>query len=233
MPKNQSLRKVSNCIRKTEKASSQHKNDIGPARHILTKDLTIQNMNSPMKNWRLIHFQEFYELKMSGALVPNNAIKWRLGTDASVDEIQKAVLNARDIRNCVKNEAETIIQQMMLEEAQQVFPKIGKEVPCHFKDIRRNWGQDCTIENAKATWHILYGMFDELDMDTGRRGPIWQKKLEKIIMQRMSIAYISETVTHGMFVRFCGIWHDLTNFYLLYCKETRQEVLSMLDVFKS
>ena len=146
--------------------------------------MTIQSSDNPTKGWRLIHFNEFDDLKLTGQLVMNCAIKWRLGANPSPDEIQKAVQNSRDLRSAFKSDAEELLMQMMLEEAQKTFPKEDMDVPRHFDDVKRNWGRCWSVENAQVTWHILYGMFDELDMQSGRRGQLWQKRLEKLIMEK-------------------------------------------------
>lgn len=166
-------------------------------RHALSHDPTIQDMDSSLKGWSLISFNEFQNLKLTGPVKVTEQIRWRLGPSALQENLEREVIRIRDLRSAIREEAESQLKSLMLEEARVEMSKIGKDEPHHWDDIRNNWARDSSIENARLTWHLMYGMFDNFDLQGKRNAPKWERNLEKVIMQKMNIAYIRESIPAG------------------------------------
>jgi hypothetical protein len=173
-------------------------------RHYLTEDLTVQDSTRPMKGWKLISFSEFNNLKLVGKVKATKEMISRLGPKATPEILEKEVLRMRDLRDAVKEEAENQLKAMMLEEGRHAFQQKGMEEPNSWDDIRKTWHRYSDVETAEAIWHVMYGMFDQIDLLSGRKGMRWERRLEKMLMQKMNIAYLADTIPAGTyFLEWC------------------------------
>jgi hypothetical protein len=49
-------------------------------------------------------------------------------------------------------------------------------------------------EVADATWQVMYGMWDRLDMNKRRGQPGWEKRLERKVMEDLELAYLASSI---------------------------------------
>ena len=165
-----------------------------PSHLVISEDRTVQNPKNPIPGWRLICYNEFEGLTKAAKCT--DSVRFRMTSVANHEQIAREMQRVRDLRALMAKEAKTSIQSLMLDEAKRLFPKIGKGVPFSWEDIRTNWKRDPSVGNARVTWHLLYGLFDKMNM-RNRRGPHWEKKLESVLMTKHKIAYISNTIPAG------------------------------------
>jgi hypothetical protein len=178
----------------------------GTLRSASSEDPTIQDLSRPLKGWTLIHFNEFSKLKMNGKLVVTEQMRWRLGPGTGEEGYDREVIRMRDLRKAVLDELATQLKSIMLQEARKEFPSIGKRAPHSWDDIRNSWARDSSIPSAQLTWHLMYGIFDQLDMSGSRNSPKWERKLEKKVMEKMNLAYIRETIPSGKSLLFVKLY---------------------------
>lgn len=167
--------------------------------HALLKLLQVNDENTILDpsdegadKYTLIDFCEFNELKKGSACLLK-----RMGGNPSGKDVELERQRMVDLKSAIKLEAQSTIKGLMLEEARRVWCNNGKHEPKNVDEIRRMWTRDYSIESAEATWQVLYGMFDRLESINSRIRLSWDKRLEIMIMNSMSVAYLRSTVPDG------------------------------------
>jgi len=144
------------------------------------------------EKYMLIDFREFDELKKGSACLLR-----RMGGNPSGKEVELERQWMEDLKSTIKLEAQSTIKGLMLEEARRVWSKNGKPEPKNFDEVRKMWTRDCSVESAEATWQVLYGLFDRLESSQNRIRLSWDKRLEIMIMNSLSVAYLRSSVPSG------------------------------------
>jgi hypothetical protein len=167
-----------------------------PTRHALTLDETIQDPECAMPNWWLITFYEFDKLlKLLRENKISESVKMRLGSSSTVEEQQIEMRKIGDLRMLMLTQIRGTLEGMMLDEAKRVFRERHLKEPANLAEVRLAWKNDSSVSSAEATWQVLYGLFDRLDSKSKK--DLWENKLERLIMKKMQVAYIKQTVPPG------------------------------------